>query len=660
MVMLAGLLAVVAAAPASPPISGASRRAPVTTRDLVELADITAPTLSPDGRRIAYRLNRPSVDKNASRLSWFVVDADGRGTPVVLDGGAARPDASGVPVETAPVWDADSGGLRFLALRDGVQAIWHWRDGAPVEREIVDAADITDFGPSTDGRALRYSVGATREAIAEAEASAYRDGVLVDGSVNLNQAVAGGVIEDGQRVMRRISSPWFDNRRILWNVEATEKTFVPADPAHRPARAAPAQGLASRTADGSLAEIVGEKDKQQLRVTRAWGRVVVCAATPCRSGKLRALAWRGTDDALLLFEKDRSEREIAWLWTVGASEAKRLTVSSGALRVPGQPPRCAVGVDALYCADAQPLVPPRLVRTDYASGRTHVLAEPNQALTARIAAKVEPMSWPGDFTGYFLTPIDAKGPLPVVVHYYMCEGFLKGGSGDEIPMLPLAEHGIAVLCIDAVRAPRADGMEGSYQLALETIGSALDGLAAQRKIDPSRVGIGGLSFGSSVALWAIRKSKRFAAATIASGQISPHYYWMNALPERGFTTVLDDIWGLGPPDTAPDRWKSVTALGDIDVLDTPLLMQLPESEVQSNVELHTRLKRAGKPAEMIVFADELHIKYQPAHKRASYERNLDWYRFWLKGEEDDAPDKAEQYRRWRLYRAEQSLPISAR
>ncbi|WP_209023787.1 Atxe2 family lasso peptide isopeptidase [Sphingopyxis italica] len=653
--MFAGLLA---AAAAAGPDQGV--RAPVTTRDLVEVSDITAPTLSPDGRRIAWRLSLPSVDENVVKLRWHVADIDGRSTPVLLDGGVARPDASGALAETAPVWDADSGGFRYLALKDGVQGIWHWRDDMPLEREVVDEADITEFGPSGDGRELKYSIGATRSAIAKAESSAYRDGVLVDGSINLNQPIAGGVIEDGRRVMRRFSSPWFDNRRILWNVEATEKTLMPRDPAHRPAPSAPGQGLESRAANGDIAEIVEERSEQRLRVTRADGRVVACVAAPCRSGKLRAVAWRGNHDALLLFVKDSSERETVWLWTVGESEAKRLTVTSGALRVPGQPPRCAVGEDALYCADAQPLVPPRLVRTDFASGRTQVLAEPNRALAARIAAKAEPMTWPGGFTGYFLKPIDTNGPLPVVVHYYTCEGFLKGGSGDEIPMLPLTEHGIAVLCIDAVRAPRAAGMEGSYNLALKTIGSALDELAAQGKIDPSRVGIGGLSFGSSVALWAIRKSRRFAAATIASGQISPHYYWMNALPDRGFTSVLEEIWGLGPPEATPDRWKTVTPLWDIESLATPLLMQVPESEAQSNVELHTRLRRAGRPAEMVVFADELHIKYQPAHKRASYERNLDWYRFWLKGEEDDEPEKAEQYRRWRHYRAGQSLPVSAR
>lgn len=661
MVMLASLLAAAAgvATPAALPQT-AAERAPITTRDIVELGEISAPTLSPDGRRIAYRVGHPSVDENMSRLSWRIVDVDGRGTPVTLDGGAARPDASGVPVETTPVWDRDSRGLRFLALRDGVQAIWHWRDDAPLAREIVDEADIIDFGLAADGESLRYTTGATRAAIAAAERSAYHDGVVIDGSINLNQPVAGGVIEDGQRVMRRISSPWFDNRRILWNVAATEKTLVPPDSAQRPAARPPGQGSTSRAADGSLAEIVGEKSEQRLRVTRPDGRVIACRAAPCQAGKLLALAWRGGGDTLLLFEKDRSAREVVWLWPVGATKAKRLAVTSGALRVPGQPPRCTAGADALYCADAQPLIPPRLVRIDYGSGRTRVLAEPNQALAERIAAKAEPMAWPGGFTGYFLAPAGASGPLPVVVQYYMCDGFLKGGTGDEIPMLPLTENGIAILCIDAVRAPRSAGMEGSYDLALKTIGSALDGLAAQGKIDRSRVGIGGLSFGSSVALWAIRKSRRFAAATVASGQISPHYYWMNALPDRGFTAVLEDYWKLGPPDNAPDRWKLITPLWDIDALNTPLLMQVPESEAQSNVELHTRLKRAGKPTEMVVFADELHIKYQPAHKRASYERNLDWYRFWLKDEEDGAPGKAEQYRRWRALRAGQSLPVPAR
>lgn len=655
------MAALAAASHPGPSLSDSSEaRPPITTRDLVELAEIVAPTLSPDGRRIAYRVSKPSVDANATRLTWYIQDSDGRSPPIALDGGADRPDASGVPVETAPLWDADGRGLRFLALKDGVTTVWHWRDDTALRAEVVDDADVIDFGLSADGTALRYSVGATRGDIAAAERSAYRDGVVIDATVNVNQAIAGGVIEDGRRIMRRFSSAWFDNQRILWDAPKVEKSLQPAGPGQLPAPAGAAQGASSGATDGSVAELIGEKSGQRVRITRPGGSIFLCDAEPCKRGKLLALSWRPGADELLLFEQAASAREAVWLWKVGAPAARRIGTTSGALRVPGRPPRCATGADALFCADARATIPPRLLRLDIATGRETVLAEPNRELARRVSASAEPMAWDGGFTGYFLTPRGAKDPLPTVVQYYMCDGFLKGGTGDEIPMLPLIENGIAVLCIDAVRAPRAAGMEGSYDLALKTIGTALDGLAAAGKVDPARVGIGGLSFGSSVALWSIRRSSRFAAATVASGQISPHYYWINAIPDRGFTTTLKDYWNIGGPDEDPDRWKLASPVSDAATIDTPLLMQVPESELQSNIEFHTRLKRAGKPAEMVVFADELHIKYQPAHKRASYERNLDWFRFWLTGEEDSAASKATQYQRWRRLAAGRSLPAPVR
>ncbi|HWT44171.1 MAG TPA: hypothetical protein VN152_16110, partial [Sphingopyxis sp.] len=268
MVRIADLLAAAASAAATVVPAQTAERAPVTTRDLVEVAEISAPTISPDGRRVAYRVSHPSVEANASRLRWHIAAIDGGGEIVALDGGTERPDASGVPVEAAPVWDRDSRGLRFLALREGVAAVWHWREGQPLVREIVDEADILDFGLSADGKGVRYSVGATRAAIASAERSAYRDGVVVDASINLNQPVAGGVIEDGQRIMRRISSPWFDNQRILWDSPRADKIYVPADPAELPAAPSPLQGLSSRGADGSIAEISGAKAEQRLRVRR--------------------------------------------------------------------------------------------------------------------------------------------------------------------------------------------------------------------------------------------------------------------------------------------------------------------------------------------------------------------------------------------------------
>jgi hypothetical protein len=45
-----------------------------------------------------------------------------------------------------------------------------------------------------------------------------------------------------------------------------------------------------------------------------------------------------------------------------------------------------------------------------------------------------------------------------------------------------------------------------------------------------------------------------------------------------------------------------------------------------------------------------HILTNPAARLASQGGSVDWFRFWLKEEEDPSPAKADQYRRWRKLR----------
>ena len=50
---------------------------------------------------------------------------------------------------------------------------------------------------------------------------------------------------------------------------------------------------------------------------------------------------------------------------------------------------------------------------------------------------------------------------------------------------------------------------------------------------------------------------------------------------------------------------------------------------------------------MYVFVGEPHIKFGPRHKLVVYERNLDWFRFWLQGVERPDPPDVDQYEIWR-------------
>jgi hypothetical protein len=50
---------------------------------------------------------------------------------------------------------------------------------------------------------------------------------------------------------------------------------------------------------------------------------------------------------------------------------------------------------------------------------------------------------------------------------------------------------------------------------------------------------------------------------------------------------------------------------------------------------------------------------QPKHRYQIYERNLDWFRFWLKSEESPDPAKSEQYDRWHHLRQLQQRAVSS-
>ena len=61
----------------------------------------------------------------------------------------------------------------------------------------------------------------------------------------------------------------------------------------------------------------------------------------------------------------------------------------------------------------------------------------------------------------------------------------------------------------------------------------------------------------------------------------------------------------------------------------------------------------GKPVDLIYIPGAQHILQKPLDRFASQQGNVDWFRFWLKGEEDPSPAKADQYKRWRELRKAQ-------
>jgi hypothetical protein len=87
-----------------------------------------------------------------------------------------------------------------------------------------------------------------------------------------------------------------------------------------------------------------------------------------------------------------------------------------------------------------------------------------------------------------------------------------------------------------------------------------------------------------------------------------------------------------------------------DKIRTPLRLESDTNDlgiVLNELENYIALKRLHKPVELIYEAHGDHPVVKPWDRLTSQQGNVDWLLFWLKGEEDPDPAKAEQYARWR-------------
>jgi hypothetical protein len=68
------------------------------------------------------------------------------------------------------------------------------------------------------------------------------------------------------------------------------------------------------------------------------------------------------------------------------------------------------------------------------------------------------------------------------------------------------------------------------------------------------------------------------------------------------------------------------------------------------MEFCNGLRLQSVPTEFVYYPDGDHRLVKPREIFRSQQGNVDWFRFWLKGEEGDDPVQPEQYARWRNMR----------
>lgn len=670
-------------------MSGFSYVAPaqaVEPRELLDVTDFSTPVVSPDGRTVAFRVERASVERNTYEASWYVQDLYGTSLPRrVADGGVVLRGTAGVPLPAPVQWSPDGHWIYYRAMMDGKLAVWRAStDGAGASPVTHDSADVRGFALVDDGRALEYSIGPARDAVLEVEQAEYDHGIHIDSTSPVGQPLFRSGDLEGRLATQRYGKIWFGRVPLLAGVPDHWKVVDLATGAQR--ELPPSKARHGSNADDELLD-TGHGSWKQARSAKGWvamltrvgkkkglrdrpdvvlsvrppktDRTLTCRVSLCIGKKITGIQWWPAHNEVLFTVTDPEEGEAQsiYRWNIASNEVHLVVQSHGLInggRSPGS--QCGVSPAVMVCVTANANQPPRLERIDLETGARRVLFEPNAALAQEVE-KFSPatlLRWKDAkgqvFTGQFYPAQGRAGSAaPLFVNYYLCTGFVRGGIGDEYPFASLAAYGISALCINHPPGYIMDAV-GRYEGGLSATKSVIDLLSKEGKIDCARVGMGGLSFGSEVTLWTAMRTKLLAAASVSTPSITSTYYLFGSIRGKLFTDGLKKFWGLGSPGETPARWRLLSPQFNVDKISAPILFQVPEQEYLDALDYAIPLIDR-KMADLYVFPNEPHLKFQPKHKLAVYERNLDWFRFWLQGYEDPAPLKKAQYARWRAMRA---------
>ena len=681
------------------PASSVVGKRPVTAIDLIELTDVNGLAISPDRSYAAFQLRTKAVKTNSYRLTWYVKDlstdkppleiGDG-GAPIVppRDKGPLRGIPNGSPLTYNPSWSPDSRKLVYAANTNSSIQLWLASiEGASSQQITFGPYNVRAFYWSNDGQKIHYKTGPNISRLADARQAESDRGFLYDKRTRASHS----------RLPLWVDPPAGEPRFHIrtYDLATRDDRQATADEREAFTTLGPSRDsvgndywMSKLSRDNSLLAYVSINQSArksgsdyEFFVTPVSGaeEPIVCSAAECSTGYLPSGLWWGVDNQTLYFAKSNMVgKSHVYVWDIVQNKVKTIlettdTLARGSVELSVS---CELTDDqTLLCLYETPTRPRRLVTISLHDGGVATVFDPNPQFRQIDLPAIERLQWVSpsgvETYGYWIAPDDVPPgkPSPAVVVQYSCDGFLLGGTGDEFPIFLFAANGIGVFCHESFvdRAIRGqldlnDVLDQAayrlhqYALNFESIDAELDRLVDQGFIRPDEIGITGLSYGSELLFFGLVNSdRRFAASASSMGAWEPTYYYMAGPAYHGVMKSL----GYGFPGSELDlNYDHVSVTRNVARINTPLLIQAAEHELLWALPGITVLQEYDKPAELIVFEDERHIKRHPVHLYHLYRRYLQWFKFWLQDEEVNDPVDPEQYIRWRKLRAQHETNLA--
>jgi dipeptidyl aminopeptidase/acylaminoacyl peptidase len=645
---------------------------PITSMDLLTLREAKGLSISPNAKWVAFVVGQAVRETNGYRSGLFVASTFGNHRVRSL-GSAGMPHWDNINqwISESPQWSSDSKTIWYRAsMRNGGHfQVWSWNVASKHRQQVTHIpANVESYRYLPNNEILFLTAGGPVKK--EPASGGSGPGILFHGQIRPYQTIP---VMDQLRIA--------ESKRQYWIYDLRSGKERPAT-TNEIREWGPADGESGGTdeAAGKLVaqyHIVGKlpsPDRKRIALvyvvddpakSPTWSlRLLLYSKRENSSIELTPNAyfvdqlWWNTDGTLFFTKRDgHGHSPELWKVAPGSADTKLVFkaergqyVSSFASDETGR---------FMSCVVEDNVSPPQIALLDTAMGTTRILANLNpgfQSLWLSPPERIEGTNRFGEsWFAYLVKPLDYKLGMryPLVVTTYRSgDYFLRGGSGDENPIQVYAANGFAVLCFDVgwnrnIRAGDFEEKVQDWASPTASLDAAIHILVAEGIIDPERVGVAGFSHGEEIAGYAVTHTHLFQAA-IGAAFYDPCFYYLGG---TGWWSVFE-TWGLGgwPEGGAKSNWRLLAMSLNADRIETPILENASDTEYLIYLPVYRSLVDLRKPVELYLYPKELHVRNQPKHRYEIYERNLDWFLFWLKDLERTDRQKEDQYRRWRELR----------
>jgi hypothetical protein len=690
----ARLIAVLAAATLFFPSAGVVAK-PVTSSMIVEMSDIIAVSRSPDGNAVVIGLSQDHPQSNQRELSWMIARVQGRGSPIKIPAGEEIYDPAGVGagalLNPVPQWSPD--GKWFFYLRRNGREVQLWktsRDGRITQQVTHSRSDLVGLSGTTNPNELAVRLAPDRELLQRAEDQENHLGVLYDDHVFAGFPLTETMpMIDRWRNLRRTDSGelippgWTGTNSAIFDIRQN-KLKSGNDAALGACLANCSESPDFTATVVSVGEVPEDSNyypgQYTLQVqSKSPGRAVMnCLLVECTENQISVLGWskQGTE---VFFAADSLAgklghrlpgRAAIYAWNPVENKVRQILDSDGrfyVVRALGRLTLAPVSVARgdIVVATAGADQPPKVELIDLSSGASRVIFDPNVELRTLTSGRAVWHSWPTSTSfpgrGMVVLPksyVPGKR-YPVVITLYACgNAFLQGGSSEGLPEFVASEAGFVAICIDfPVRQIIASkpGAGQMYPIMCDIVTSLIKNEDESGLIDRARVGLTGHSLGANVAAYCFSHTKDITAAALRNGSVLERAHWdlfdTAAWRRDPVKSVYAQMQMPDPRHDPQGHWSQMSSANKASSINTRVLMQISDTEYLSALPLWSAMHENNKAVEMYVFPKETHRLISPTHELVNDERQLDWFKYWLQDEKDEAPEKRGQYERWDALRA---------